>query len=146
MRSPVKPFVRTPYNYDAEAVSLHSGLTCLEPTLAQQQFKEEVDINTIAAKFGITGQLPVNARTPSFGDYTDVSDFHTAMNAVRRGEEAFMQMPGLVRERFEHDPQRFLEFCADPANKDEAVKLGLAFPAVPISATIAPPPEAPKPA
>ena len=41
------PFLRTPYNYDTVAASNESGLGCEDPTLTQQQFAEESDINTI---------------------------------------------------------------------------------------------------
>jgi hypothetical protein len=33
-----------------------------------------------------------------------------------------------VRARFNNSPQEFLEFFADPANSDEAIRLGLAVP------------------
>lgn len=36
-----------------------------------------------------------------------------------------MDLPAKVRSRFENDPQKFLEFCSDPKNRDEAVSLGL---------------------
>ena len=53
------PFMRTPYNYDTDEVSVDSGLVCPEPTLAQQQFKDEADINLILERFGRTGELVV---------------------------------------------------------------------------------------
>lgn len=118
-------FVRSPYNYDTDAASELSGLVCPEPTLTQQQFLEESNINTIAERFGLTGMLPVNQRAPQYGDFCGVNDFQSAMNAIRRAEESFMAMPALVRERFGHDPQQFLAFCEDPNNLEEARKLGL---------------------
>ena len=141
----VRPFIRTPYNYDRDLASAESGLQCLDPTLTQQQYKDEVDINTIARNFGITGQLPVNVRMPSYGDFSDVHDFQSAMNAVRRANESFMQMQPEVRERFANDPQRFVAFCSDPANRDEAVKLGLAYPPKPVPSDVPANPEPPKP-
>lgn len=141
-RGPVK--TRTPYNYDRDGASRLSGLSCGEPTMAQQQFKDECDINNIAKNFGITGQLPNNVRMPTFGDFADVVDYQTALNAGRRAAQSFMAMPADVRERFRNDPQQFLEFCSDPANLAEARTLGLA-PAEPVSASIPPPPDAPKP-
>lgn len=54
------PFLRTPYNYDMNAAGDESGLRCEDATRAQQQFKEESDINTIVARFGLTGEMPDN--------------------------------------------------------------------------------------
>ena len=136
--------VRVPYRYDVDAASLASALCTPEPTRTQQQFKDEVDINTIAKNFGLTGRLPENVRMPTFGDFSDVEDYQTALNAARRAAHSFMQMPANVRERFANDPQRFLAFCSDDANRAEAISLGL-VPAAPVPSSVPPPPEAPKP-
>ena len=121
-------FLRSPFNYDRDAVSLETGLECLDKSLAQQQFAEEADINTIVRRFNLTGQLPDNVRAPVYADFEAVFDFQTAMNAVRSAEESFMAMPADVRARFSNDPHRFVEFCSDPSNLEEARKLGLAVP------------------
>lgn len=119
------PFLRSAYNYDMDQASIDSGLTCLDPSLAQQQFLEESDINTIVERFGLNGELPEVVRVPQYGDFDQVRDFQSAMNAVRQAEEAFMELPAKVRARFENDPQRLLEFVSDQANRAEAQVLGL---------------------
>lgn len=122
-------FVRTPYNYDMNKASDEAGLGNFEQTRTQQHFKDECDINTIVRRFGVTGELPVGTRAPTYGDFTGVSDFQTAMNAVARANEAFDALPASWRKRFDHDPQKFLEFCEKAENRDEAVRLGLVMPA-----------------
>lgn len=119
------PFLRTPYNYDVDAVSNETGLSCPEPTLAQQQFKEEADINTIMERFGQTGQVPTSVRMPEYGDFTGISDYHSAMNAIIAAQDSFDQMPAKVRARFDNDPAKFVEFCLDESNREDAVALGL---------------------
>lgn len=119
------PFLRTQYNYDMNKAGDESGLKCEDKTLAQQQFKDEVDINTIVERFGLTGQLPDDVRTPQYGDYEGVFDFQTAMNAVREAQENFMELPAKTRARFHNDPQELLEFLDEEQNRPEAVKLGL---------------------
>lgn len=136
--------VRSPLNYDADVVSRATMLGNFEPTRAQQQFKDEVDINTIARNFGMTGRLPECVRMPTFGDFADVVDYQTALNAARRASQSFMEMPAEVRLRFNNNPQEFLEFCSNGANRDEAVKLGL-ISSPPISASEAPPKDKPAP-
>lgn len=143
----VGPFVRTPYNYDMEAASLESGLACPEPTLAQQQFKEECDINTIVKNFGLTGQLPENVRMPVSGDFTDaVTDYQSALNMVIEADAAFMKLPADVRAEFQNDPQKLLLFLEDDKNRERAVKLGLlvppSVPAEPIAVRVIPEPAA----
>ena len=136
--------VRNALNYDRSKASLQDALGGFEPTMAHQQFKEECDINTIARNFGITGQLPQNVRMPTYGDFSDVDDYQSALNAARRASQSFMAMPAAVRERFSNDPQRFLAFCSDDANLAEAKALGLVR-TDPVSAQVAPPPDPPKP-
>jgi len=118
-------FLRTPYNYDTDEASDASGLSCPEPTLAQQHAKDETDINTIVRRFGLTGELPNNVRVPKYGDFTHVNDYQTAMNMVIKANEAFMQLPADVRTRFNNDPGALVDFVSDDNNRAEAEKLGL---------------------
>lgn len=119
------PFLRTPYNYDTIAASNESGLACEEPTLAQQQFKDETDINNILRQFNITGLLPEAPLSPCYGDFTGIVDYHSALNAVIAAEDQFMALPANIRARFENDPENLINFLNDESNKDEAIKLGL---------------------
>lgn len=121
-------FIRSPYNYNVDLVSLGSALVCRDASRAVQSQKEESDINTIVKRFGLTGELPKNVRIPQYGDFTEINDFHSAMNLVIMANDAFMSMPAEVRERFKNDPELFLEFFQDPKNREEGVKLGLVLP------------------
>jgi phage internal scaffolding protein len=111
-----------------DAMSLSTGLACLDASLTQQQFKDESDINNIVDRFMKTGHLPDPVSMPQYVDYEGVFDFQSAMNVVRQADENFMRMDAKVRARFHNSPQEFLEFFADPANQEEAVRLGLAVP------------------
>lgn len=95
------------------------------PSRTQQHFAEEVDINTIVKRFGLTGELPENVPHILQGDFTNVLDFQSAMDMVVAAREAFMEQPAEVRARFDNDPQKFLQFTSNKDNLDEAIKLGL---------------------
>lgn len=118
-------FLRTPYNYDLDAASNESGLACEEPTLAQQHYKEECDINTILQKFSITGILPEAPLSPRYGDFSGISDYHTALNRVIAAQDEFESLPAQIRARFDNDPAKLIEFLDDEANRPEAEELGL---------------------
>lgn len=116
-------------NYDVDKASDEAGLACdPDDCVTQQQFAEEVDINTIVRRFGLSGELPETFSMPVSGDFTEVTDFHSAMNIVRSAQESFMQIPAEVRARFANDPARLYEFLNDAGNRDEAAKLGLLRP------------------
>lgn len=118
-------FVRSAYNYDPDEVSRETGLHCLDDSLTQQQFAAETDINEIVRRFGLTGEMPDDPHLATSGDFTNVMDFRTAMEAIRKAEEGFMELPPDMRMRFSNDPQLLLEFLDNPNNRDEALKLGL---------------------
>lgn len=122
------PFLRSTYNYSMDEVSAATGLTCPEPTLAQQHSKDEADINIIMERFGQGQQIPENFRAPQYGDFTEVTDFHTAMASVRQAQESFDSLPAKLRARFHNDPQEMVEFLGDAQNREEASRLGLIDP------------------
>lgn len=105
-----------------------SDIECRDPSLAQQQFKDEVDINVLLERFKVTGVLPRGVIMPTYGDFEGVRDYRTAVEAIRKASNAFMELPANVRNRFDNDPQKFLEFCSDDKNRAEAERLGLVPP------------------
>jgi phage internal scaffolding protein len=120
-----KVFVRNPYNYDMALVSQETGLVCQDPSLTQQHMKDECDINILVERFGVTGQMPVAPLEPTYGDFSGVSDYHTALNAIRASDEAFMALPAKIRAKFDHDPNALLQFLQNADNRDEAIEIGL---------------------
>lgn len=122
------PFLRAGNNYDTNEAGDETALHCMDATLTQQSFAEEVDINTIVKRFGITGQLPTNVLMPTYGNFEQVMNYHDAMNAIRAADEAFYSMPAEIRAKFNNNAGMFVDFCSDEANRDEAVKLGLVLP------------------
>lgn len=102
-----------------------------EPSMAQQHFKDECDINQIMARYQRTGILTDNPGSlrPLFGDFSNVSDFQSAQNAILDVNDSFMSLPSSIRARFNNDPGYLLEFLAKEENRGEAVSLGLVNPA-----------------
>lgn len=125
--------LRQPGGYDVDKASLQGSLACMDPSLTVQSQAEDADINTIVRRFGITGTTPQGMRVPSFGDFTGIGDYQSALEAVMQAEEEFMSLPADVRSRFNNNPQAFLEFCSaeEPngklSNLEELRKMGLAL-------------------
>lgn len=142
------PFIRSPFNYDVKAASDSTSVEPgPEPSLTVQSMSEEADINVMMKRYGITGKMPESPYVPQYGDFSQVQDFRTGLMAIQAASEQFMLYPADFRARFDNDPQLFLEFCENPANRPEMAKLGLLrasqeAPGAPISpppATTAPP-------
>lgn len=95
------------------------------PGKTKQSFKAEADINNIMAKYQKTGLLEaVNKIQPQYGDVVGL-DFQTAMEQINLAQSMFDELPSTVRKRFRNDPADFVDFVSDPANADEAERLGL---------------------
>lgn len=95
-----------------------------EPSLTQQQFAEECDINVITARYLKQGLPPPVLSNPIWDDFTAV-DFQDMQNKVLEAKSAFAALPAKVRRRFQESEYLLLKFLEDPDNYDEAVKLGL---------------------
>lgn len=127
-------FLRTPFNYDTNVVSDETGLKCEDPSLTVQSMAADADINNIVKRFGVTGTLPQSLVLPTYADYGDILDYHTAMNAIRKADEAFMELPADIRSRFDNDAGKFVAFCSDRGNLDELRSMGLANKSEPVLA------------
>lgn len=114
--------------FDRRAHSLRSGLDASQGSKTVQSQKDEADINKIVRDFGVTGVLKQGVRIPTYGDFDSVSDYRTAIHAVREAQASFDALPSQLRNRFNNDPQEFIAFAANPDNKKEMADLGLLKP------------------
>lgn len=114
--------------YDEERPS--PGLLCEDETLTLQYQVSETSIERLVT---LANQNPayLNAfnsgledREPQYGECPSPIDYQDALEIIARGEEAFEQLPPHVRVKFSN-PVEFLRWLEDPANYDEADKLGL---------------------
>ena len=119
---------RKHFDYDLKKASDEAAIAAEDQgvSLTVQSHTEDVDINILMKRFGVTGQLPSGVRVPEYGDFTQISDYRSALHAIMEAEESFMAMPAEVRAEFHNDPQEFLVFCDNPANLPRMRELGLA--------------------
>lgn len=107
----------TPYNGKNMKVSLY----CPEPSLTEQIYKDECDIDFIIKNFVKTGELPQS--TMSFVDCTTVQDFQDAQYLVAECKSNFEQLPAVERDRFK-TVENYLSFISDPKNLKESYEKG----------------------
>jgi len=81
-----------------------------EPLATQQQFKNEVDVNTIVRRFGVTGNLPQANMQGVYGDFAGIEDFEGAVAKVRDARERFYRLPPDIREHFNNSPAELIQF------------------------------------
>jgi phage internal scaffolding protein len=117
--------VKNPITYDRDKNSDLAKLVFTSPSRTQQSFRDECDINNILRQFNVTGQLPVGSVQPQYGDFSGITDYQSALNAVMAAQDSFLALPAKVRSKFDNDPALFVDWASDEANKDEMKALGL---------------------
>lgn len=109
-------------------------------SLTSQAPSDEVDINKIMARV-IKGQpVLTSIGQPFYGDVSEFGGLQEAIIKVQEAEDLFMQYPAELREKFENDPVKMVEYLENPENLEEAIKIGL------VKRLPAPEPETPPPA
>lgn len=106
---------------------------CDGPSITQENFQDECNINLIMKKFEKHGIIDhLNKHQGDYGDFIGYPEYHESMNQVILASEMFMSIPSSIRADFGNDPSLFLQFAQNPENIDKMVEYGLAS---------APPPE-----
>ena len=93
----------------------------------QQNFRDDVNVNTIMAKAKRTGILPQTIG----GQFRDVSsglDYKESLDKIMEIDGMFSKLPAKIRTRFQNNPSEIVEFLQNPDNDKEARELGLLEP------------------
>lgn len=121
------------------------GIEFTEPSMTEQHFKDECDINYIVNRFQETGVMPEGNRQPLFGDFASFpQDLSSSMALYDEAMDRFMQLDAKVRKEFDNDPLKLLQFVSDESNRSRAEELGLIEKVAPVSSEETPvesPPE-----
>ncbi|QXP08638.1 MAG: internal scaffolding protein [Arizlama microvirus] len=80
------------------------------PSMTQEEFKDECDINRIMARYSKTGTVAGRTDMGTYGDFSAGVDYLEAQNIILRSNEQFAALPSKVREQFRNSPKLFLDF------------------------------------
>lgn len=113
---------RTPYDgIRVKGLSFEGELS-----LTKQSFKDECDVNNVLKRYRETGLFPTDMGPGMYGDFSEVTDFQSAFEAIQEANAAFASLPANIRDYFKNDPATFIAFAEDPNNLDAMVDMGLA--------------------
>lgn len=96
--------IRSAYSHREPVNNPVSG----EPTRTKQEFKNDVNINTIIERMrkGINPPQWMTSATPRYGDFTNLPvSFQEAHAIMAAGQEAFASLPLEFRRALDHDPR-----------------------------------------
>jgi len=116
-----------------------------EPTRVKQEFKDDVNINSIIRRMK-NGQNPpswMTSNTPHYGDFSNMpTSFMEAHAIMEAGNAAFLSLPLALRRELDHDPRNL-----DQMTQEQYERFGLLKPradqaAPEAPASLSPAPEA----
>ena len=119
----MKSKLRSVYVEEAARPQLDCGGP--DASMTHQDARNDCDINKIMKRFERSGMIDhVNSREGSYGDFSEVPDYQSALDAVMDAQEAFLGLDARLREEFRNDPGEFLTWF-DGASDDEKREKGL---------------------
>lgn len=101
----MRPPIHDQISYLDRTDHAEQGLNC-EATgdegrsMTRQEFKHELDINTILWRFKVSGVLPP-PRPPMYGDHDFDLDLHTGFIALADAQRAFLRLPKELRDKYQ---------------------------------------------
>lgn len=113
-------------------------------TRVKKSFQAESDINNIVKKYNPKLLLEQMVDPNFYGDFTKVTDLHSAHNQILEMQRKFLSLPSKVRKAFNNDPQQLVDTFNDPDGRSKLEDLGL-LPKTKQADPVEPTPEDPTP-
>lgn len=92
----------------------------------QTQFKDEVDINNIVARYLRGDDISRYQRAAHYHgeDFPTSMDLTEAMNITIKAQQAFADLPADDRDFFGNDPINFIKYMESPEHVEDSIKRG----------------------
>ena len=96
-------------------------------SLTEQSHKKSCDINNIITAATANPMLLVDPAPDRkvFRDFSSGDDYLELQNKLCEAISMFYDLPAELRDHFEHDPSKVIDFVSDPDNAMEAHQIGL---------------------
>ncbi|WP_176202978.1 hypothetical protein [Salmonella enterica] len=103
------------------------GVVFEEPTMTQQHFRDECDVNKIVERAIRTGDATVftSDQRGEFYDAGAITDYADAMAMIDDVNDDFNSLPSALRFQFDNSVSKYVEWMCNPLNWDKARELGL---------------------
>lgn len=96
-----------------------------DPGYTEQAHKDEVDIHNIMRKYEKTGVIKHNAAFEGqYMDMTGALDYTDAQNLIAEGKSMFETVPSGIRQDFDNDSSKFVDFMQDENNRSQIEAYG----------------------
>lgn len=96
----------------------------------KQSFADDANINVLVKRWLGGVPIPEPKNPGMYGDFSEIGTYFEAQNMVGEAMEHFMLLPAEIRQEFDNDPGKMIEFLEDPENAERAEELGLVAPSL----------------
>lgn len=91
----------------------------------QSHMAPQHDIRTIAKQARQGREYPQRKNLQK-GDFTKIVGLQGIMEKIIKAQEKFWELPSKIREeKFENEPQKYIEYMNNPKNIPDAIRLGI---------------------
>ena len=93
-------------------------------------FAQDCDLPAMVKRLAASNRLGEALRQPplQYGDFSNVTDYMSALLAVKDANAAFMSLPANVRREFDNNPAALLAAVHDPDQAERLRELGVLNP------------------
>lgn len=86
---------------------------------------DDCKIQNIIKKYRETGVIDhINSQQPQYLDLSDSYTLKEAMDKVQQADEVFMTLPATIRDDFQNDKGKFVDFMQNPENIEKIQEYG----------------------
>src|SRR6187399_217615 len=99
-----------------------------EPSMTIQSERDKLDIEIVKGIYEKHRHMydsRTAADTLKYGGFQSGDDYHTLLLRAQDAQDDFMTLDARIRDRFDNDPGKLLDYVRDPNNRLEAIQLGL---------------------
>lgn len=97
------------------------------PSKTQQHHKDAADVNKIMERYKKKPDPAIFVKSGKgvYADFSEVTDYQSALHQLKSAEAAFMSLPSDIRHKMDNDPSKLIGFLNDPKNEQDCIKMGL---------------------
>ena len=96
------------------------------PSMTDQQWKDETDVNKIIEKHKKVGVIShLSKKQGQYADMSNISSLQESLIKIQSASMKFKELPQELRDKIHNDPLQLEGFLTDPKNNEYLESLGL---------------------
>lgn len=121
-----KRVIRKAFDRERQQLEFEKDGKLIYPSIVEQHHTEDTLVQNILKKYDQTGVFyHVNQAQATYQDNTAFNEYQDMYDKIQSADANFKALPSEIREKFNNDTGKFLEFVNDDNNIEAMYDLGL---------------------